>query len=93
LPVVTGTVLAFPEQRLDNTHSNTVDELSLAGTTLNDAGVDSNVWLLPLPPADYVDQAETDGSDSDSRIPKHIADEETELLDEELLDLIATSQK
>jgi hypothetical protein len=77
---------------LVKTDSNTVDQLTLAGTTINDADVESNVWLLPLPPADYVGRAQTDGSDSEPRIFDDIADEETELLDEEILDLIAAKR-
>ena len=57
-----------------------------------DAGVDSDVWLLPLVTADYVDRPPVSSKAVQARILKTIADEETELLDEELLDLIAAGR-
>ncbi len=45
--------------------------------------------LLPLVPADYIDRPQSSPAAIDVRLFNDIADEETELLDEDLLDLIA----
>jgi hypothetical protein len=88
---VTGTVLAFPEQRLNNTHSKTVDQLALAGATVNNAGVDSSVWLLEPLVSDYVTPIRRNPAAAEVRMLDDVLDAETELVDEELLELLAGS--
>ena len=53
----------------------------------------TDAWLLPLVPEDRVNQPRTSVERLATRILKAVTDEETELLDEELLDLLAASQK
>ena len=51
------------------------------------------LWLLPLVPARSVEQPQRSSEAVQARILKTIIEEETELLDEELLDLMAVGQK
>lgn len=51
--------------------------------------VDIDNVLLPLVPADYIDRPQSSPAAIDVRLLNDIADKETELLDEDLLDLLA----
>ncbi len=70
-----------------------VDHPLLANEMERNAGADSDLWMLPLVTADYAAQPQRTTDTVRARIGKAITDEEMELLDDELLDLIAGGQK
>jgi hypothetical protein len=56
-------------------------------------GADGALWLLPLSSADDVSWSQGRCEAVQARIPRTLAAEETELLDEELLGLLATGRQ
>ena len=81
------------ETQLDVTRRELVDHSLLANHRDGDTGADMDPWLLPLVSAEDVVRPRRVNEAVQARILKAISDEETELLDEEILDLIAAGQK
>ena len=85
--------LLLPELQLGVALDELVDHPLLANERASNVSADSDLWLLPLIPMDYVDRPQQRSEAMQAKILRAITDEETELLDEELLDLIAAGQK
>jgi hypothetical protein len=81
--------LLIPQLRLDVTEHDPVVDRILPSDVEGDNDSVNDMWLLPLLPADYVDLPRTSPEAVDVRLFDDITDEETELLDDDLLDLIA----
>ena len=90
---IASSPLLLPETRLNVSHSDLVDQTLLTSEVDRDSGADNALWLLPVLPTDDVDRPRLSSDGVQARLLQTIADEETELLDEALLDLIAISQK
>lgn len=92
-----GSVLASPllsvAPLVKGTHPHAVDHAAMMNDAEGDDAAHNDMWLLRLVPADYVDVPRTCPAAVDVHVIDDIPDEETELLDEDLLDLIAGSQK
>lgn len=78
--------LLLPETLLEVTQRDFVDHANVV------SDVDTDMWLLPMIPADFVERPQGSPAAIDVHLVNDIADEETELLDEGLLNLIAASQ-
>ncbi len=85
--------LLLPEHRLNVALDELADHPLLANERASDVSADSTLWLLPLIPMEYVGRPQQRSEAMPAEILRAITDEETELLDEELLDLIAAGQK
>jgi VCBS repeat-containing protein len=79
----------LPEPRSDLAHTEPVDLALLSGdaAVITDAEMDQ--WFLSLVPADYAGQLRASQESFDVRLLSNAADEETELLDGDLLDVLA----
>jgi hypothetical protein len=86
---VLASPLLLPETRLNVTQRDLVDHTLLASGVDSDTGADIDMLLLPLVLTDYVDRPRSGTAAIEVRVLCDIADEETELLDEELLELLA----
>ena len=84
--------LPLPE-RLDVSLHDLVDHALMPNEVDRNTGADGNLWMLPLVTVDGAAQPQRTSDTVRARIVKTIADEEMELLDEELLDLLAASQQ
>ncbi len=82
-----------PEMRLDVTQPDLVDHTIRLRNLSGDSRVDNSLWLLPSMPADYADRPPMSFEALQAAVLKTIADEETELLSDDLLDLIAVGQQ
>ena len=89
-PVVGSPLL--PEMRLNLTQPNLVDHTISLSNLSGDSRADNSLWLLPLIPTDNVNRPQMSFEALQAAILKTIADEETDLLSDELLDLIAAGQ-
>ena len=89
LETVVASPLLLPETRLNMRQSDLVDHTLLAGAVKDDTVAKIDLWLLPLAPADYVDLPRVSSDALEVRLLNDIAEEETELLEEELLGLLA----
>ena len=81
----------LPEHRLNVMPCDLADPL-LTSNGDCDTGADSDLWLLPVVPRDYVQGQRMSSEAAQARTLKTIADEEIEILDEDLLDLLAAGQ-
>ena len=81
------------ETRLNVMRHDLVDHPLLAKGLDGDTGADITPWLLSVVSEDNVNRMRTSVDTLKARILETIADEETELLDEDLLDLIAAGQQ
>ncbi len=84
--------LLLPERRDVPLH-DLADPPLLANAVERNAGADGSQWMLPLITADYTAQPQRTSDTVRARIVKTIANEEMELLEDELLDLIAANQQ
>ncbi len=82
----------LPEMRLNGTQPNLVDHTIKLSNLSDESRADNGQWLLALMPADDVDRSPVSSEALQAQILHTIADEDEELLDEELLDLIAAGQ-
>ena len=80
-------------ERLDVSLNDLVDHALLPNEVDSNTGADGNLWMLPLVTADGAAQPQRTPDTVRARIVKTIVDEESALLDEELLDLLAASQQ
>ncbi len=80
-------------ERLDVSPNDLVDHALLPNEVDSNPGADGNLWMLPLVTADGAAQPQRTPDTVRARIVKTIADEEMELLDDELLNLIVASQQ
>ena len=78
--------LLLNETLLEMTQRDLVDH----ATVVSD--VDADMWRLPMIPADFVGRPQSSPKANDVRLLNDIDDEETEFLDEDLLNLIAAGQ-
>ena len=92
-PSASDLALLLPESRRDVLTSDPVDDTAMVGEMEHFTGADNDLWLLPQVETEYVDRARISPEPKDVRILNDLTDEEAELLDEELLDLIAAGQK
>ncbi len=80
--------LLLPETRLNVTHRDLVDHTLLVSDLDSDAGADIDL-LLPLVATDYVDRPPSAPAATEARVLNDIVEEAAELLEEELLELLA----
>ncbi len=85
--------LLLPEHRLERAFDELADASILASDMPSTTVVGSDLWMLPLTPLDYVAGERQYAEAGQARIFDTITDGVTELLDEELLDLLAASQR
>jgi hypothetical protein len=86
-------VSALLPERLDVPLNDLVDHSLTASELESNGEADSDTWMLPLVSADYTTEPQRTWDTFRARIVKTIADEEAELLDDELMDLLAASQQ
>ncbi len=85
--------LLLPEHRLERAFDELADASILASDMPSTTVVGSDLWMLPLTPLDYVAGERQYAEAGQARVFDTITDGVTELLDEELLDLLAASQQ
>jgi hypothetical protein len=85
-------VSALLPERLDVPLNDLVDHSLMASEVERNGEADSDTWMLPLVTADCTTEPQRTADTVRARIAQTIADEEAELLDDELLDLLAAGQ-
>ena len=83
--------LLIPEPRFDATQRELVDDTLVAKDVVRETGEDKDMRLLPLMPSEYVVLPRSSPEVVELSILDEIADEETELLEEDLLELLAAN--
>ena len=79
--------------RLNVAQHELVDHPLLDRAGSDGAFTNTDPWLLPLGPEEDVNQSRTSAEWLTSQFLKAVADDETELLDEDPLELLAASQQ
>ena len=83
----------LPITRVERVRGHAPEDSDMSDVPDSDTVAVINMLLLPLVPADYVELPRSSPAAMEVRILNDITDEETELLDEELLALIAEGQE
>jgi len=90
---IASSPLALPETRLNVIDAELVDQTLLMNGEDRSSGADNALWLLPMLPTDDMDVPQFSSDGAQARLLQAVADEETDLLDEALLALIAAEHE